>query len=64
MISSIQTIPVMCSMRFDIDSLRAFKTVLEVGGVTRPAQKLNLTQSAVSHKLAPQWSSPWGPLHS
>lgn len=39
-------------MRLDIDSLRAFKTVVELGGVTRAAQKLNLTQSAVSHKLA------------
>jgi DNA-binding transcriptional LysR family regulator len=39
-------------MRLDIDSLRAFKTVLELGGVTRAAQKLNLTQSAISHKLA------------
>ncbi len=38
-------------MRLDIDSLRAFKTVLELGGVTRAAHKLNLTQSAVSHKL-------------
>jgi DNA-binding transcriptional LysR family regulator len=39
-------------MRLDIDSLRAFKMVLEQGGVTRAAQKLNLTQSAISHKLA------------
>lgn len=39
-------------MRLDIDSLRTFKTVLELGGVTRAAQKLNITQSAVSHKLA------------
>jgi len=39
-------------MRLDIDSLRAFKTVVDLGGVTRAAQKLNLTQSAVSHKLA------------
>lgn len=39
-------------MRLDIDSLRAFKTVVELGGVTRAAQKLNLTQSAISHKLA------------
>lgn len=38
-------------MRLDIDSLRAFKTVLDLGGVTRAAHKLNLTQSAVSHKL-------------
>jgi DNA-binding transcriptional LysR family regulator len=39
-------------MRLDIDSLRAFKAVLELGGVTRAARMLNLTQSAVSHKLA------------
>ncbi|MDY0883395.1 LysR family transcriptional regulator [Dongia soli] len=39
-------------MRLDIDSLRTFKTVVELGGITRAAQKLNLTQSAVSHKLA------------
>ncbi|MDQ0471265.1 LysR family transcriptional regulator [Labrys wisconsinensis] len=38
-------------MRLDIDSLRAFLMVLELGGVTRAAHKLNLTQSAVSHKL-------------
>jgi DNA-binding transcriptional LysR family regulator len=39
-------------MRLDIDSLRTFMTVLDLGGVTRAAQKLHLTQSAVSHKLA------------
>ncbi|MGF7160627.1 DNA-binding transcriptional LysR family regulator [Rhodoligotrophos appendicifer] len=39
-------------MRLDIDSLRTFKAVLETGGVTRAARLLNLTQSAVSHKLA------------
>ena len=39
-------------MRLDIDSLRTFKTVVDVGGITRAAQRLNLTQSAVSHKLA------------
>lgn len=39
-------------MRLDIDSLRTFKTVVELGGITRAALKLNLTQSAVSHKLA------------
>src|SRR5689334_17417518 len=42
----------MVTMRLDIDSLRAFKTVVDLGGVTRAAQKLNLTQSAISHKLA------------
>lgn len=39
-------------MRLDIESLRTFKAVLEHGGVTRAAKSLNLTQSAVSHKLA------------
>ncbi len=39
-------------MRLDIDSLRTFKMVVELGGITRAAQKLHLTQSAVSHKLA------------
>jgi len=39
-------------MRLDIDSLRTFKTVVDLGGITRAAQRLNLTQSAVSHKLA------------
>lgn len=39
-------------MRLDIESLRTFKAVVECGGVTRAAKTLNLTQSAVSHKLA------------
>jgi len=39
-------------MRLDIDYLRTFKTVVDLGGITRAAQRLNLTQSAVSHKLA------------
>lgn len=39
-------------MRLDIESLRTFKTVVELGGITRAAKHLNLTQSAVSHKLA------------
>ena len=38
-------------MRLDIESLRALKTVAEVGGVTRAAERLRLTQSAVSHKI-------------
>ena len=38
-------------MRLDIESLRAFKAVLDHGGVTRAAKALNLTQSAVSHKI-------------
>ncbi len=40
------------AVRLDIESLRTFKAVLEHGGVTRAAKSLNLTQSAVSHKLA------------
>lgn len=40
------------TVRLDIDSLRAFKAVVDLGSVTRAAQKLNLTQSAISHKLA------------
>ena len=39
-------------MRLDIDYLRAFRTVLEQGGVTRAAQSLNLTLSAISHKIS------------
>jgi DNA-binding transcriptional LysR family regulator len=39
-------------MRLDIESLRAFKAVLDHGGVTRAARVLNITQSAMSHKIA------------
>ena len=38
-------------MRLDIESLRAVKTVADAGGVTRAAERLHLTQSAVSHKI-------------
>ena len=38
-------------MRLDIESLRALKIVSEAGGVTRAAERLRLTQSAVSHKI-------------
>ena len=38
-------------MRLDIESLRALKTVAEAGGVTRVAERLRLTRSAVSHKI-------------
>lgn len=38
-------------IRLDIESLRALKTVAELGGVTRAAASLALTQSAVSHKI-------------
>ncbi len=38
-------------MRLDTESLRALKLVVEVGGVTDAAERLCLTQSAVSWKL-------------
>lgn len=38
-------------MKLDIESLHAFKTVVNTGGFTAAAEKLSLTQSAVSWKL-------------
>ena len=35
----------------DIDSMRALTVIAESGGITRAAQRLNLSQSAVSHKM-------------
>lgn len=35
----------------DIDSMRAFTSVVDSGGITRASIKLNLSQSAVSHKM-------------
>ena len=35
----------------DISALRSFVTVAELGGMTRAADKLNLTQSAVSMQV-------------
>ncbi len=35
----------------DIDSMRALTTIADCGGITRAAKKLNLSQSAVSHKM-------------
>ena len=35
----------------DIDSMRALTLIAETGGITRAAKKLNLSQSAVSHKM-------------
>ena len=35
----------------DISALSSFVTVVELGGVTRAAERLNLTQSAVSMQL-------------
>lgn len=37
--------------RLDIDSLRALRAIKMHGGVTRAAEALGLTQSAVSHKI-------------
>ena len=37
--------------KLDIDSLRALKTIAYLGGVTRAAEALSLSQSAVSHKI-------------
>ena len=37
--------------RLDLESLRALKTIVELGGVTRAADRLALSQSAVSHKI-------------
>ncbi len=38
-------------MQLDVESLRTFMTVLELGTMTRAAEKLNLSQSAVSWKI-------------
>ena len=35
----------------DIDSMRALTVIAESGGITRAARRLNLSQSAVSHKM-------------
>jgi len=39
------------SRALDLDALRSFVTIAEVGGVTRAAGRLNLTQSAVSMQV-------------
>ena len=39
------------SQRMDIDVLRTLKAIQDHGGVTRAAEHLALTQSAVSHKI-------------
>lgn len=39
------------SMRLDVESLRAFRTVVDCESVTQAAAQLNLTQSAVSWKM-------------
>ena len=38
-------------LTLDIDSMRALAAIAESGGVTRAARRLNLSQSAVSHKM-------------
>ena len=37
--------------RLDIDMLRTLKAIHDHGGVTRAAEQLSLSQSAVSHKI-------------
>jgi DNA-binding transcriptional LysR family regulator len=37
--------------KLDIESMRALTVIAETGGITRAAKKLNLSQSAVSHKV-------------
>ncbi|MCP6156760.1 LysR family transcriptional regulator, partial [Klebsiella pneumoniae] len=37
--------------RLEIDALRALRAIRQHGGITRAAQALGLTQSAVSHKI-------------
>lgn len=39
------------TVKLDVDSLRALKSVADHGGVTRAAQHLSLSQSAISHKI-------------
>ncbi len=40
-----------CLMNLDVESLRTFLTVLDHGNMTRAAEQLNLSQSAVSRKM-------------
>lgn len=39
------------SVRLDIDAMRALQAIADLGGVTRAADQLSLSQSAVSHKI-------------
>ncbi|MFW2335448.1 LysR family transcriptional regulator [Ilumatobacter sp.] len=41
----------MAELQLDVESLRTYLTVLDTGGMTRAAERLNLTQSAVSWKI-------------
>ena len=43
--------PDLSARRLDIDALRALRAIDQHGGVTRAAEALGLTQSAVSHKV-------------
>lgn len=36
---------------FDIETMRALTAIADIGGITRAAKKLNLSQSAISHKM-------------
>lgn len=37
--------------KFDIETMRALTAIADTGGITRAAKKLNLSQSAISHKM-------------
>lgn len=41
----------MAELHLDVESLRTYLTVLDTGGMTRAAERLDLTQSAVSWKI-------------
>ena len=41
----------LAARRLDIDALRALRAIRQHGGITRAAEALGLTQSAVSHKI-------------
>ncbi|MFT5658076.1 MAG: DNA-binding transcriptional LysR family regulator [Gammaproteobacteria bacterium] len=41
----------MASSQLDIESMRALTVIVDSGGITSAAKKLNLSQSAVSHKM-------------
>lgn len=43
--------PDLSARRLDIDALRALRAIDQHGGITRAAEALGLTQSAVSHKV-------------
>ena len=41
----------MVALHLDVESLRAYLAVLDTGGMTRAAERLGMTQSAVSWKI-------------